>query len=287
MSDNPTPATDEVAKSRKSLFGALAALVLVAALAGVFVAVGGVDMVADLLAGGSDDGEIIAPVPPETPGAPVAEEPAGSTEPTESVEPTDTTAAETPAQGTGATGGTTTPATTPVAKPPTGDQQARMYAEQYASQEQIGKLVRGEISSFNLGAVTTSGSTASVRVTANYAAGGSISGTMVLRDYNGVWYFSSITRDGSSGGSVRVTGDSGVIAAIVNAQAANQDIPVGIVNGGYKTLTVNGVSGGSGTASVRITLSGGSAPRTTGTITCVSKDIGGVKYWFITSFARS
>jgi len=287
MAEDTTPATDEVAKSRRSLVGALAALVVVGALAGAFVAFGGVDMVADLLAGGADDGEIIAPVPPETPGAPVAEEPAGSTEPTASVEPTDTTAAETPAEGTGATGTTTKPATTPVAKPPTGDQQARMYAEQYASQEQIGKLVRGEISSVSLGNVTKSGSTASVRVTVNYKAGGSLSGTMVMRDYGGVWYFSSITSDGSSGGSVNVTGDSGVIAAIVKAQADNQEIPAGIVNGGYKTLTINGVSGGSGTASVRITLSGGTAPRTTGTITCVSKDIGGVKYWFITSFAKS
>ena len=74
---------------------------------------------------------------------------------------------------------------------------------------------------------------------------------------------------------------------IVSAQASNQDIPVGIVNGGYKTVTVNGVSGGSGTASIAISLSGGTAPRAAGTITCVSKDIGGVKHWFITSFARN
>jgi hypothetical protein len=62
---------------------------------------------------------------------------------------------------------------------------------------------------------------------------------------------------------------------------------VAILDGGYKTVTVNGVSGGSGTASVNISLSGGTAPRAAGTITCVSKDIGGVKHWFITSFAKN
>lgn len=286
MTDS-TPGTDEVTRSRKSLYTALAVLVLVGALAGVFVAVGGIDIVADLIAGGPDSGDIIAPVPPAEPGESAGGEPGESTEPTGSAEPTET--ADGTTGETGATSGTTpgTSATTPVAKPPTGDQQARMYAEQAASQEQIGKLVRGEISSFNLGTVTTSGSTASVRVTANYAAGGSISGTMVLRDYNGIWYFSSITRDGNSGSTPSAPGDSGVISAIITAQAANQEIPAGIVSGGFKTLTVNGVSSGSGTASVRITLSGGASPRTAGTITCVSKDIGGVKYWFITSFAKN
>ena len=286
-----TPGADEVAKRRKSLYSALAALVLVAALAGVFVAVGGIDMVADLLAGDADSNEIIAPVPPSDPAEPgdgSAGEPGASTEPTASDEPTSTEAADDGTAAQSTSGGTSSgTASTPVAKPPTADQQQRMYAEQVASQEQIGKLVRGEITSFNLGTVTKSGSTASVRITANYSSGGSISGTMVLRDYNGVWYFSSITRDGNTGSTPSVTGDSGVISAIISAQASNQDIPKAIVDGGFKTLTINGVSSGSGTASVRITLSGGTAPRTAGTITCVSKDIGGVKHWFITSFAKN
>ncbi|MBN2848392.1 MAG: hypothetical protein JXP72_08085 [Coriobacteriia bacterium] len=269
--------TDEVAKSKSRLFGALAILVLVGALGGTFVAVGGVDMVANLIAGDSSADEIVAPVPSETP-ATTTEEPAE--EPAE--EPVEAEAEE-PAE---TDEGDTSSAAVPVAAPPTGDQQYRMYAEQVASQEQIGRLVRGEISSLSLGAVTMSGSTASVRVTAN-SSSGSVSGTMVLRDYNGVWYFSSITRDGNSGATPTPEGSSGVISAIITAQANNQAIPTGIINGGYKTLTVNGVSGGSGTASIQISLSGGSAPRTAGTITCVSKDIGGVKHWFITSFAKN
>lgn len=286
-----TPGADEVAKRRKSLYSALAALVLVAALAGVFVAVGGIDMVADLLAGDADSNEIIAPVPPSDPAEPgdgSAGEPGASTEPTASDEPSSTEAADDGTAAQSTSGGTSSgTASTPVAKPPTADQQQRMYAEQVASQEQIGKLVRGEITSFNLGTVTKSGSTASVRVTVNYTSGAPISGTMVLRDYSGVWYFSSITRDGNAAVTPNVPGDSSVIAAIVSAQAQNQDIPVAIVSGGYKTVTVEGVSAGSGTATLKISLSGGTSPRAAGTITCISKDIGGVKHWFITSFAKN
>jgi hypothetical protein len=73
----------------------------------------------------------------------------------------------------------------------------------------------------------------------------------------------------------------------MTAQQNNQDIPRAIVSGGHTALTVDGVSTGSGTASIKITLTGGTAPRTTGTITCISKDIGGVKHWFITSFSRN
>jgi hypothetical protein len=247
------PAKDDVAKSKTRMIGALVALVLVAAAAGAFALTGGIDMVADLIAGTSDVEE-----PAEEPAEQPAEEPAE-----ESSEPTATTVE------------------------PTLDQQNRMYAEQVASQEQIGNLVTDKIASFTLEDVTTSDSTANVRVTADYKTGPDVSGTMVLRDYGGTWYFLSITRDGHEAVTPGVKGDSGVLEAIMTAQQNNQDIPKAIVDGSYTTLTVEGVSTGSGTASIKISLSGGTAPRTAGTITCISKDIGGVKHWFITSFSRN
>ncbi len=283
---------DEVATSRKGIIRALAALGIVAVLGGGFLAIGGVDGVVRLVSGESDSAtEDVAPVTPATPAetepSAEAEEPAEEATTTpEAEEATATPEAE--ETGVATTSGTTavTPSPTPVAAAPTDDQQNRMYWEQVASQEQIGKLVRGEISSFTLGTVNRSGSTASVPVTVNYKAGGSISGTMVLRDYSGVWYFSSITRSGQTATTPSGSGDTSVIAAIVSQQATNQDIPTGIISGAYKTVTVNSVSQGSGTATLKITLSGGTAAPMPGTITCVSKTIGGVKHWFITSFAK-
>ncbi|MBN2847461.1 MAG: hypothetical protein JXP72_03305 [Coriobacteriia bacterium] len=282
---------DEVASSRKGVIRALAALGIVAVLGGSFLAVGGVDGVSRMLSGESDTAA--EDVAPATPAAP-AETEAEAEEPAEEpAEETTTTAeaeeAEEPGVSTtSGTSGTTavTPSQPAVATPPTADQQSRMYWEQVASQEQIGKLVRGEISSFSLGTVSRSGYTASVPVTVSYKAGGSISGTMVLRDYSGTWYFSSITRNGHTATTPTGSGDTSVIAAIVTQQAANQDIPTGIISGGYKKVTVNSVSQGSGTATLKITLSGGTAAPMPGTITCVSKTIGGVKHWFITSFAK-
>jgi hypothetical protein len=274
---------DDVAKSKTRMIGALVAFVLVAVAAGAFALTGGIDMVADLIAGTPDAEEPVEQLgeqPAEEPVEQPAEEPAE--------EPTETAGDVEPAgDGTVLPSGSGDAAAPPAATAPTLDQQNRMYAEQVASQEQIGNLVAGKIASFSLGSVSKSGSTASVRVTANYKSGPDVSGTMVLRDYGGTWYFSSITRDGSSAVTPSVTGDSSVLAAIMTAQQNNQDIPKAIVSGGYTSLSVDGVSAGSGTASIKISLSGGSAPRTTGTITCISKDIGGVKHWFITSFARN
>ena len=279
---------DEVASSRKGMIRALAALGIVAVLAGVFLIAGGPDAVVRLLSGEDDTtaGDV-APVTPAEGADSEDEAPkAASDETSEAAEATVTAEAET-----GTTGGTKSPSSVapspaPVATPPTADQQSRMYWEQVASQEQIGKLVRGEISSFTLGTANRSGSTASVPVTVSYKTGGSISGTMVLRDYSGTWYFSSITRNGHTATTPSGSGDTSVIAAIVTQQAANQDIPTGIISGAYKKVTVNSVSQGSGTATLNITLSGGTAAPMPGTITCVSKTIGGVKHWFITSFAK-
>ncbi|KUK47809.1 MAG: Uncharacterized protein XD74_1603 [Actinobacteria bacterium 66_15] len=280
------PAKDDVAKSKTRMIGAIVALLLVAVAAGAFALTGGIDMVADLIAG-TPDAEEPAEQPAEGPAEPAAEpveEPAE--EPSE--EPTETAGDVEPASdGTVLPSGSGDAAAPPAATAPTLDQQNRMYAEQVWSQEQIGNLVAGKIASFSLGSVSKSGSTASVRVTANYKSGPDISGTMVLRDYGGTWYFSSITRDGHTAVTPGVTGDSSVLAAIMTAQQNNQDIPKAIVSGGHTSLSVDGVSAGSGTASIKISLSGGTAPRTTGTITCISKDIGGVKHWFITSFARN
>ncbi|MHB8805664.1 MAG: hypothetical protein ACYC7C_10600 [Coriobacteriia bacterium] len=256
---------DEVARSRKSMIRALAALSIVVVLGAAFLAIGGADGVVRLISGDTDAvTDDVAPITPAAPAEPEAE-------------------AEAPAEEPEAEETTSQPA---VATPPTTDQQNRMYWEQVASQEQIGKLVRGEISSFSLGAASRSGSTASIPVTVRYKAGGSISGTMVLRDYSGTWYFSSITRSGHTASTPTGSGDTSVIAAMITQQAANQAIPTGIISGGYTTVTVNSTSQGSGTATLGITLSGGSATPTSGTITAVSKTIGGVKHWFITSFAK-
>jgi len=276
-------AHSEAIASKRGVFTALALLVVVvAALAVAYLYLGGDALVADLLGGGTPK-EQTAVIPPkpaaqstDATDAPSADDTSASDDATDTTTPGTTTTTDDDSTDTGT-----------AATPPTTDQAARMYWEQVASQEQIGRLVNGEVSAVNIGTVTKSGSTASVRITVTYKAGGSLSGTMVLRNYSGVWYFSSIARDGSSlAANTSRPGDPGIVATIVSQQAANQSIPLGIINGGYKTITVASTNKGSGTATIGITLSGGTSAKTAGTITCVSKTINGEKLWFVSSFAK-
>lgn len=276
---------EAVQSGKRGVLTALLLVVLVFGLLAIgYLFMGGDQLVGNLF-GGADDAAPVVVTP--TPGTPSAE-----TTDTTSVDGTAT--AEVPGSSestsndidtsTGTSGGSTTPAV----NPPTGDQASRMYWEQVASQEQITKLVNGDVASISFGTVSNAGSTANVPITVAYKAGGSLSGTMVLRNYSGTWYFSSIAR---SGNSLAVTtgkaADLGIVSTIVNNQAANQSIVAGIVNGTYKKCTVSGVSGGSGTATVRMTVGGGTAPSAAGSIVAVSTTISGTKHWFITSFTKN
>ena len=275
--------SESVTKSQRGVVTGLVLLaVVVAALAGAYFLLGG----DELLGGGTPSQETaVIPPKPATPGTDGIDAP--STPGTPGTPGTPATGGTGGTPGTPGTPNNDSGDTGTVAKPPTADQAARMYWEQVASQEQITKLVNGEISAVSIGTVTKSGSTANVRITVTYKAGGSVSGTMVLRNYSGTWYFSSIARDGNSLASrTSKPGDAGIVATIVSQQATNQAIPLGIINGGYKTITVASSSKGSGTATIGITLSGGTSAKTAGTITCVSKTINGEKMWFISSFAK-
>jgi len=274
---------EAVRSSKRGVLVALALVVVVAALLGVgYFFLGGADLMAELTGG-----KPVAETPSTPAPAPTTSD-EGSSESTDSVS-TEAEEAE-PAEDSEAapSGFTSTDAKTNTAvTPPTGDQAARMYWEQAASQEQIAKLVAGEIKTVSFGTVTTSGNTANVRLTVT-GTSSSVSGTMVLRNYSGVWYFSSIARDGNT---LAVTtgkaADLGIVSTLVANQASNQAIVKGIISGGYKTCTVNGVSSGSGTATIKMTVGGGTSPATAGSIVCVSKTIGGSKYWFITSFTKN
>ncbi|MDI6711713.1 MAG: hypothetical protein QMD96_00590 [Anaerosomatales bacterium] len=279
--------TDTKASSKRLLVALVVTIVVVGAFAAAYALLGGAGMIADLLGGTGAQpvtSKPTTPAKPSTPSSKPATSPAGTAEPTASAEPT--SAAEQPAtQPSGTTSGASTKPTVTL---PTSDQAARMYWEQVASQEQIGKLVRGEVSRFSIGTVSVSGDTAIVPLSVSYTDGSSLSGRMVLRKYGNAWYFSSIARSGSP--ATVTTGksaDLGVVSTIVNQQATNQDLVAGIVSGAYKSCTINGVSAGSGTATVRITLSGGSGSPVAGRITCVSKVIDGTKMWFVTSFAKN
>lgn len=259
--------------------GAVAALLLAAAV----VYAGGLEAVWYSLSGAelkdleSRSGESAGPAATSEKVVTAPAAPAASEEPT-STEPTVTAPAPAPEAD-------EPPAVQPAATPPGGQQVARMYWEQVDSQQQINKLVNGEISSFSLGTPNVGAQVASVGVSVSYKAGGSLGGSLVMRKYGTAWYFSSITASGGGGTTAqRRPADQGVVSTLVSQQATNQNVILGFLDGGYKRVTVNSVSKGSGTATINVTLDGGTRPRSAAQIVAVSKNIDGTKYWFVTTF---
>jgi hypothetical protein len=274
MSDTtPAPNGAHAKKAgSKSVNAALVLVLAIAAFAAAFWYVGGVDYVAGLFGGGPK-------VPgPATPSKPVPGKPAtpATPVPEPAVEPT-SSVGQVDAGGVQAGGGTSGYALDPAAK-------RRMFYEQVASRETITELVEGKFASFALGTPSGTGASRSIPVTATYKAGGSFSGTLLLKRYGGAWYFAAIAR---SGNSLSVTPSSpGVDMAVVNTivaqQTTNQGLISGIVAGDYDTLAPGTPYGGAGTKTIPIDLTG--SPSRTGRIVCVRKVVGPKTYWFITSF---
>ncbi len=252
MSDDYQPEAD-VAKSRKGLMVALLGILLVAAAIIAVMYLVGIGPFA------TDDAE------------PVAETTQPATESEEDPEEE-----------------TTTPVASEANVPlPPAEAQESMYWEQVASASTITDLVDDKFATFELSQLAESSDLANVRVKATYRDGTTMNGWIVLKKYEGAWYFASITADGHTVTTpVLGTADADIVKAIVEQQAQNQDIYIAILDGTYNAITIDKVGGGSGTATVDITLSGATAPDSSAKITCISKSAGGTTQWFITAFSE-
>ena len=251
---------DDAAKSqpRKVVVGVLLVLISLGVLVGAVFAMGGMELINQILAG--DYGRTADSVVPPRPSID-ATDTAGATPPP--IEPTEGSDENALA-----------------------DLREWMYWEQVDSQDSIGELVAGKWRSFSVVGVNLNPTTASLTLAGMYKSGASLQGTLVLRKLESAWYFSKITSDGnvSLGPTGRRGADNGVVSTIVSEQgeATNQAVINGLRDGGYKTITVNSVKRGSGTATIDITLAGGTKGTRAGRIVCVSKTINGRKHWFIT-----
>jgi hypothetical protein len=172
------------------------------------------------------------------------------------------------------------------------DAQERMFAEQMQSRVALTDLVEGRIRSLSLGTPATSKDSATVPLTATYRKGSKVKGTLTLDRFSELWYVFGLSRAGGKDSRdlpSATSFDSGVVEAITNAQAqpATQDlINAGILGGGFRVVTVDSVKMGPRTATVDVTLSGGSSPASNARLVCVSKMDAGTTYWFVASFEK-
>ncbi len=163
-----------------------------------------------------------------------------------------------------------------------------MYRGQLRSQRAIGKLVDNQVVNLRLGTPRKSATKATVPLTVTYRDGSTASGTMTLNKYNSRWYFAGLATANDQPTPNPDAISSSVVQTIVRQQAtrANQSMIVdGILGGGFKNAAVTSVSGGLGTATVNVSLTGGTSAPKNGQFVCISQIDGPTTYWFIARFA--
>ena len=128
--------------------------------------------------------------------------------------------------------------------------------------------------------------TAVIPVYVGLHSGARVTGTLILRRSAGYWYFFSITRGGSAARVSQVPIPAGIfpsaLIASISEQKAHQWIITGILNHGYKKLTVVSRTGNFSTRTANIKLSRGSRHTTYARIVAYRRTAtNGNMYWFL------
>jgi hypothetical protein len=183
----------------------------------------------------------------------------------------------------------------------------RVYVEQIESQVNIGKLVNGDVTSFDYGKVTKEASSATIEIKAHFKDGTSGPGVvgMALKGKN--WFFAyiagrnSVDATGLASTVARGTNeqsaehlaetarakvDPGVLNTLMSEQVKSQAMLAEMVAGEYTRLTVDKTSKGLDTATIDVTLTPKSGASTKGQLICIRKEIDGKETWFITTFKK-
>lgn len=181
--------------------------------------------------------------------------------------------------------------TTATSLPP--EAQDRMFTEQVESRAQLSDLVAGRIASFSVATSTATEDSASVPITAAYSDGSVRHGTIHLARFGKTWYFFSLSAGSVDAESGETTSPAGFDASVVSAITEQQALPAtqelissGLLGGGFTQAKVDTTSMGERTATVDLTLSGGTQPDAKARLVCVSKTDTGIVYWFVAKFEK-
>lgn len=167
-----------------------------------------------------------------------------------------------------------------------------MFKEQVASQAMI-RALTGNLGSSSqyvdwvwFGDFQAHSWTAVIPVYVGLNSGARVTGTLILRRSAGYWYFFSITRGGSAGRVSNPTIPAGLypssVLTSISEQKAHQWIITGILNHGYKKLTVVGRTGNFSTRTANIKLSRGSRHTAYARIVAYRRTAtNGNLYWFL------
>lgn len=162
----------------------------------------------------------------------------------------------------------------------------RMYAEQLDSQASIKGLVGGDVVTFNITGRTVTANTADLQLRVVNKSGVVRRGVMKLFKADGKWYFSTISRTGTTSSADSSTDgyDVGVLNTILAEQTAHSDSTAKLVDGTYQQVRVGKPKAGHNSVVLPVIFNGKGRRATTGEITAVKRTSGGEDAWFVVSF---
>jgi hypothetical protein len=182
------------------------------------------------------------------------------------------------------------------------DAALRLWQEQVDSQDNVEKLLTGEVEQLTITAVDTAGDESRLSVTAEFTDGTSAPGTVGMRRFGEVWYFAYVTgmRRSQTGGSADTvdSGDGGppdtplpsideVDVELLNTMLAEQTASSGITeryaNGTIDSVRVVGPQEGANSQSVEVEMTGSDGMVPGQVIGLISNEATG-EMWFVARF---
>jgi hypothetical protein len=169
--------------------------------------------------------------------------------------------------------------------------QQRMFVEQMESVVSLTAVVQRQMDSISFGDPSMTDATATIPVVATLNSGATTKGTLTLKRYGSAWYLFSLRRNGIADEAEPAPGkiDRGLVATLTQQQAmpgTQQLITSGLLKHGFRVVTIDHVQAGPRTATVDVTLSGGTDAPSQGRLVCISAVDGGTTYWFVARFEK-
>lgn len=183
----------------------------------------------------------------------------------------------------------------------------RVYVEQLESQENIQKLVNGEVTKFTYGKVDRTTSDAVINMRAYFKDGTSAPGIVGMAAKQGTWFFayiagrapattaglaSSVSRgvdENSPQHLAKIAAakvDTEVVSTMLSQELQSQETLAGLVAGKQREMIVDGVTTGQGTATLAITMKSTGGVESKAELICITKQVDGKQSWFITTFKK-
>lgn len=169
----------------------------------------------------------------------------------------------------------------------------RALGEQMDSSVNLSKLAAGKIRRFTVEGGGQSGSRYSASIRASFTDGTSAPGDLALSRFQNTWYFSSMqgrrTTEGGEAGSVSKTGGissktgvpSSLVSVMISQTNKNQAVFRSMVGGDIKSVSIDSVDRGVGTATLAATISLANGSTRSARIGMLRSN----GYWFLVRFS--